>query len=395
MNKVITKTVWMLSLVSLFTDIASEMLYPVMPVFLKYIGFSYVLIGVLEGFAEAVAGLSKPYFGRLSDEKGKRLPFVQLGYSLSALSKPMMAVLFNPLWIFFARSLDRLGKGIRTGARDALLSDEATPETKARVFGFHRSMDTLGAVTGPAVALLFLYFYPASYKTLFLLAFIPGLLAIFSSILIKEKPAAVRPVIKNDNKGIFGFITYWKKSPEQYKRLVIGLLLFALFNSSDAFLLLKMKAAGLSDTMVIAVYIFYNLVYALLAYPLGKVADRIGMKKVMITGLILFMIVYAGFGISNNLYIYFTLFALYGCYAAATEGISKAWISNMVPKTETGTAIGTFTGLQSIAALIASSLTGFAWYSFGPKPAFLITAGVTLIAVIYLSGISYSQKQNQ
>ena len=135
----ITRTIWILSMVSLFTDMASEMLYPIMPIYLKSIGFSIVLIGLLEGIAEATAGISKGYFGKLSDVSGKRKPFVQLGYALSAISKPMMAMFIFPLWIFLSRTLDRFGKGIRTGARDAMLSDEATPETKGKIFGFHRS----------------------------------------------------------------------------------------------------------------------------------------------------------------------------------------------------------------------------------------------------------------
>ncbi len=185
--KYITRTVWILSLVSLLTDAASEMLYPIMPIYLKTIGFSIVLIGVLEGFAEALAGLSKGYFGQLSDNSGKRVPFVQLGYALSTISKPMMAVFTFPLWIFFARAIDRFGKGIRTGARDAILSDEATPQTKGKIFGFHRSMDTFGAVIGPALALIYLYFYPQDYKTLFYVAVIPGLLAVSVSFLLKDK----------------------------------------------------------------------------------------------------------------------------------------------------------------------------------------------------------------
>ncbi|MGZ5286000.1 MAG: MFS transporter, partial [Flavisolibacter sp.] len=145
---------------SLLTDTASEMLYPIMPLYLKTIGFSIVLIGILEGVAEATAGISKGYFGKLSDTSGRRVPFVQIGYAFSAISKPMMAAFIHPLWIFFTRTIDRFGKGIRTGARDAILSDEATPRTKAKVFGFHRSMDTLGAVLGPALALLYLYYNP-------------------------------------------------------------------------------------------------------------------------------------------------------------------------------------------------------------------------------------------
>ena len=186
-QKIITRTVWILSLVSLFNDIASEMLIPVMPMFLKQIGFTIVAIGILEGIAEAVAGLSKSYFGKLSDITGKRLPFVQLGYALSAISKPMMAVFVYPIWIFFARTLDRLGKGVRTAARDAMLSDEATVATKARVFGFNRSMDTLGAVIGPAIALLFLFYFPGKYKALFLWSIIPGVCVILLTRLIKEK----------------------------------------------------------------------------------------------------------------------------------------------------------------------------------------------------------------
>ncbi|TRZ53736.1 MFS transporter [bacterium] len=237
--KYITRTIWILSLVSLFTDAASEMLYPILPVYLKSIGFSVVLIGILEGLAEATAGLSKGYFGKLSDNSRKRAPFVQIGYALSSISKPMMAIFVYPLWIFFARAIDRLGKGIRTGARDAILSDEATPDTKGKVFGFHRSMDTVGAIIGPVFALLYLFFYPEDYKTLFLIAFIPGLASVFISFFLKDKKQPL-PAKKNST-SFFSFLHYWKTSPAIYRKVVIGLLVFTLFNSSDVFLLLKAK----------------------------------------------------------------------------------------------------------------------------------------------------------
>ena len=236
--KIITRTVWILSLVSLFTDIASEMLYPVMPIYLKEIGFSILLIGVLEGVAEATAGLSKSYFGKLSDVSGKRLPFVRVGYLLSAISKPMMALFIYPMWIFLSRTIDRLGKGIRTGARDAMLSDEATPETKGRVFGLHRAMDTLGAVIGPAFALLYLYLFPGNYKILFFIAFIPGIVAITFTFFIKDKKQEAKKV-ELKSASFFSFATYWKESVPAYKKLVVGLLAFTLINSSDVFLLLK------------------------------------------------------------------------------------------------------------------------------------------------------------
>ena len=391
-KKVITKTIWILSLVSLFTDIASEMLYPVLPVFLQQIGFSIVLIDILEGLAEAVAGLSKIYFGQRSDQAGKRLPFVQLGYTLSAISKPMMGIFIFPAWIFLARTMDRIGKGIRTGARDALLSDEATPATKGRVFGFHRSLDTMGAAIGPAVALVYLFYNPGNYRTLFFIAFVPGILAIIASILIKEKRK--NSISKTDSRFNFSIFTrYWTASSAVYKKLVVGLLFFALFNSTDVFLLLQMKANGLNDTAVIGVYIFYNLVYALLAYPIGILADRFGLKKIFLCGLILFAVVYTCFGFKQTMPIYLLLISLYGIYAAATEGIAKAWISNVVDKTETASAIGTYAGFQSIAALIASSVGGMFWYYFGFKGTFLVTAAASILAVLYLSGIS-SKKIN-
>jgi MFS family permease len=365
------------------------MLIPVMPMFLKHIGFTVLWIGILEGIAEAVAGLSKSYFGKQSDLLGKRLPFVQLGYILSAVSKPMMAIFIYPLWIFFARTLDRLGKGVRTGARDAMLSDEATPETKGRVFGFNRSMDTLGAVIGPSIALIFLYYFPNDYKTLFLWSVVPGILVILLTRLIKERPRITNhkpPTtnIKPQTANIFAFISYWKQSSSEYKRLVTGLLLFALFNSSDVFLLLKMKETGLNDTEILGIYIFYNLIYAIIAYPVGIMADKLGLKKIFLLGLAAFVTVYTGFAFTNNLVVFISLFALYGFYAAATDGISKAWITNIADKSDTATAIGTYTGFQSIAALIASSLCGLLWYNFGAMATFLITASVTGFVIIYL-----------
>jgi len=381
MFKGISKTVWVLSIISLCTDAASEMLYPVMPVYLKSIGFSIVFIGLLEGIAEAIAGLSKGYYGKLSDVSGKRVPFVQLGYTLSAISKPMLAFFINPIWVFFSRTTDRLGKGIRTGARDALLSDEATPETKGKIFGFHRSMDTLGAVIGPAIALIYLYFNPSQYKNLFLLAFIPGLLAILSTLFLKQKN---NPAPKEKQKvSFFSFLNYWKQSDSRYRKLLIGLLVFALFNSSDVFLLLKVKEAGINDTYVIGIYIFYNLIYSLSAFPMGLLADKLGMKKIFFTGLVIFSIVYAGMGITSELWWFVILFLLYGIYAAATEGIAKAWISNISDKKDTATAIGTYTGFQSICSLFASSFTGLIWYQWGSTAAFIGTAVVTFLVVVY------------
>ncbi len=381
--KAITRTVWALSLISLFTDTASEMLYPVMPLYLEHIGFSVVLIGLLEGMAEATAGLSKGYFGKRSDLMGKRVPFVQWGYALSAVSKPMMALFILPLWVFFARTVDRLGKGIRTGARDAMLNDASTPQTKGTVFGLHRGMDTLGAAIGPALALVFLHFHPHDYLPLFFIAFIPGVIAVILSLTLRER--APKPKASSSKGGFLSFLGYWKTSPPAYRKLLIGLLFFALFNSTDMFLILRAKSAGLSDTGTIGVYIFYNLVYALASLPLGMLADRIGLKRIFLVGLALFAAVYFGMARESGLIWYGTLFFLYGLYAAATEGISKAWIVNVVDPADSATAIGFFAGFQSLCALLASSLTGLVWYAFGPQVAFIATGAMTVLVLLYVA----------
>jgi len=382
-GKIITRTVLLVSFISFFNDIASEMLYPVMPVFLKSIGFSVLLIGILEGIAEATSGLSKGYFGNLSDSKGKRLPFIQLGYVMSAISKPLLAVTTYPLGIFIVRTTDRLGKGVRTSARDALLSDETSSEHKGKVFGFHRGMDTLGAATGPIFALIFLYFYPEKYIWLFLFAFLPGIIAVTLTVFIKEK----KKESKADSEkrlGFFSYFGYWKKSTRSYKLLIVGLLGFILFNSSDAFLLLGLKEYGYSDTQMIGFYIFYNLVFALLAYPIGILADKIGLKRILIAGFILFGSVYLAMGVSFTLIHFIVIFFFYGAYAASTDGVSKALISNISAKEDTATALGYYNSLASILTLISSMLAGLIWQLFGFKIMFFFAGAGAVLVVIYL-----------
>jgi len=364
------------------------MLYPILPLYLKSIGFSVVLIGLLEGVAEATIGLSKGYFGKRSDSIGKRVPFIRFGYSLSVIAKPLMILFVHPVWVFFTRTLDRLGKGIRTGARDALLSDEATPKTKGRVFGFHRGMDTLGAVFGPAIALVYLYFHPGTYKTLFLISIFPGIIVILISFLLREKK---KEKIEHAGSGSFlSFLSYWKTSPKIFRQVVIGLLVLAIVNSSDVFLLLRLKDVGLTDTYVIGVYIFYNLIYAILSLPMGILADSMGLKKTFLLGLGFFVITYFGMSFKTDICIYLLLFACYGAFYAATEGVAKAWISNIAAKDDTATAIGFYSGFQSIALLLASSLTGLVWYSFGPMYAFMITAVVAVGVMVYFMTIKPS-----
>ena len=382
-QKIFTRTIWVLCFVSLFADIASEMLYPVMPIYLKTIGFTALWIGVLEGIAEAVVGISKGYFGKLSDDKGQRLPFVKLGYFLSNISKPLMAMFAYPVWVLLVRSTDRLGKGIRTGARDAMLSDECTKENKGKVFGLHRAMDTFGAALGPSLALTFLYFYPEHYKPLFLIAFIPGLIGVGLVFFIKEKPKAIATNNDTSKVGLFSYFGYWKKAPFGYKNVLVGLIMFTLFNSSDIFLLLMAKNIGISDLHIIGVYIFYNLIYALFSYPLGSLADKIGMKATFLIGLFLFAIVYGGIAFAKTEFALYILFFIYGVYAAATEGVSKAWIAKLVPASETATAIGFHASCASVATLFASITAGLIWTNYNPAATFAATAAATVLVIVY------------
>jgi len=298
----------------------------------------------------------------------------------------MMALLTYPWWIFIARTIDRLGKGIRTGARDAILSDETRPEHKGKVFGFHRSMDTFGAAIGPVLALVFLWFYPGEYKWLFYLAFFPGMIAIGLTFFLKEKQHTASTDIKKP--GFLSYLQYWKRAAVSYRYLVAGLLLFTLFNSSDAFLLLAIKDKQISDTGMISMYIFYNLIYSLASYPLGMIADKIGLKTMLICGLFLFAGVYLCFGFISSVAGFLVLFFLYGIYAASTEGISKALISNIAAKSDTATAIGFYTSFASIFTLLASSIAGVLWYTLGMKVMFIISGIGVLVVVIYFLFIS-------
>ncbi len=389
----LTRIVVTLSVVSLFTDISSEMLYPVMPVFLTSIGFTALWIGLMEGIAEAVVGLSKGYFGKWSDVSGRRLPFVIIGYLFSSISKPLIAVFTSVAAVFFLRSTDRLGKGIRTAARDAMLVHESDDEHRGKVFGFHRAMDTLGAAMGPVLALIYLHYHPGDYKQLFLYAFIPAVAGVSLLFFLKDRKAEGVSGQNNSMPKFFSFLGYWKKSSSAYKHAAKGLIGFALINSSDAFLLLGAKHAGANDEQVILAYIFYNLVYALLAFPAGALADKIGMKKTFMLGIIFFAATYTGMAFATEAYHVFALFVLYGFYAAIGETVSRAWLSRLSAKDERATALGFYSGMTSLALMAASSAAGGIWVAIGADAVFLFSA-IGAIMVLFYFAFTKPKEQN-
>jgi MFS family permease len=396
----LTRTVLILSGVSLLNDIAGELLYPVLPLYMASIGYGAIWIGILEGLAEAVAGLTKGWFGEWSDKKGVRLPFVRFGYLLSALSKPLVALFsFAPLAILM-RSTDRLGKGIRTGARDAMLADQAGKENRGKIFGFHRALDTTGAVIGPALALLWLAFHRGeNYKSLFYFALIPGLICVLLLFLIKEK--RVKKTTGSFPSSPFSSFGYWNRATPDFRKLVSGIVAFTLFNSSDMFLLLLVKtifSKGIligtlqvdSAMLVVGCYIFYNLVYTLFSYPAGFLSDKFSPKSMLMTGYVCFALAYGGMAIvavnhSQNLFWVLTCFAVYGMYSACTDGVSKAWVSSVCKKNDKGIALGLYAGLTSIATLIASIMAGCLWTLADPSIVFLSAAVMSVIIFFYIT----------
>jgi MFS family permease len=380
-KSVISKTVLLLSFVSFFGDISSELLYPILPLYLKSIGMTSIYIGMLEGIADAVSGISKTYFGKLSDVSGRRMPFVWVGYVLSSFSKAGIGLFLNPIWVLFTRSSDRLGKGVRTAARDAMLSDEATPETKGAVFGFHRSFDTLGAFVGPILTLIYLHYHPGEYRKLFVYAIIPAIFLILLLYFIKEKQHEKK---KETGNLFWNSITYWKIASSEYKRVILLILFFTLMNSSDMFLLLKAKDSGMSDIQTVSLYILYNFVYAISSYQMGILSDRIGRKAIFLTGLFFFILTYGGMAFNTATAGFYVLFIFYGLFAASTEGISKAWISNLCEKRDIATALGFQATTQSIAAMLASFIAGGLWAFTGSNSVFLFSAVGTSLIFIFL-----------
>lgn len=374
------RPVWVLGLVSLLVDLSSELLYPVLPLYLaSALGTPFVLIGLIEGMAEVTAGLSKGYFGALSDRVGRRKAFVVAGYTLSALTKPLPGLWAAWPAVLAARVLDRVGKGVRTAPRDALLAAYAPPGMRGRVFGLHRALDTLGAALGPAAALWWLHTRPGDYRPLFFVAFVPALAGAALTLVVRERRPDPAPDVR-EGPASERLGPFWRAAPAGYRGLVVTLVGFALFNSSDVFLLLRAREAGLGDTGALAGYILYNLVYAAAAYPAGRLSDRVGRRATLAGGLVLFAAAYGGFAVASSAAAFAALFALYGLFAALTEGVAKAWLADLLPDALRGRGMGLHAASVSLAALVASGATGWLWTATGPALPFALAATAALVA---------------
>ncbi len=388
-SKKISKNIIVLSIVSLLNDISSEMVYPVVPIFLtSVLGVPANIIGLIEGLADASSKILMSVSGYISDKFHKRKLFVEVGYSFAAFSHLILAVSNSWPLVLFSRVLNRSGKGLRTAARDAIITESTDKESRGFSFGFHRTMDGLGGVIGPLLAVLLMGLFANNYKLLFILAFIPasiGALVIFFFVSDKKRAPGDDLTMKFD----------WGKTSSSFRIFLLISFIFAIGNSSDAFLILRSQNLGLSVSLTIFAYVIFNFVSSVFSLPAGMLADKFGSKKIIFIGFVIFSFVYWCFGWTNSASVVWILFPIYGVFMALTEGVSKAYISKLVPHEISASTFGIYQTAMGIATLIASTVAGTLWSSFGPKTPFYFGSVMALIAAILFLSLSKNIKAQQ
>jgi MFS family permease len=376
----INRNVWAMGWTSLLNDSSSELLYPVLPLFLTItLGAPAAAVGAVEGAAEATSQVVGLAVGRRSDQLRRRMPFVWVGYTLSNIAKPLVAVAPAWGWVLGARVLDRAGKGVRTAPRDALLRDSSEPGQTGSVFGFHRFMDSLGAVIGPLLALLLLV-AGLSLREVIAVSVVPALLTMLALRRVHDVPrTAPQPAAAATERGSLRALgtPFWVFTG--------AWTIFSLGNSADVFLLLRAHDLGLGTTAVVLAYALYNTLYSGLSWPLGSLSDRIGKRRVLAVGLLVFAAVYAGFAVATNDVLVWPLMAVYGVYIAATDGVGKALVSDLSPADERATGQGMFKLATGGAAVVASLVAGVLWQRVSPSSVFVLGAISALLGLAALA----------
>jgi MFS family permease len=370
----VTRNVFLLGVVSFVADIASEMAYPLIPVFLtSTLGAPVAAMGAIEGVAEGTASLLKVASGWLSDRVGRRKGLVTAGYALSALGKALLALAFVWPQVFMARFVDRFGKGVRTSPRDALIADGTPPSLLGRAFGFHRALDTAGAVVGPLIALLLVGGLGLGIRTVLLVAVVPGVATVgLLMLLVRDIPVKSAVHAEADDPP--------SRAPGVYWAFLAIVLVFAIGNSSDTFLILRAKDVGLSVSLVVVAYVAYNVSYTLLSMPAGVVSDRVDRRLLFALGLVIFGLVYLGFAWLPSTAWVWPLFVVYGCYMALTEGTGRALVAEAAPLGRRGTFLGLYHTSVGLAAVLASVMAGLLWQTVAPAAPFAVGAGMAFAA---------------
>jgi len=385
-SSVISKNVIILGFVSLFNDFASEMIYPIVPLFLtNVLGAPVAVVGLIEGIAESTASVLKVVSGWLSDKFRKRKIFVTLGYTCSTISKLFIGLAYSWPLVLFARFLDRFGKGVHTSARDALITEYSLDTNRGLSFGYHRAMDTVGAVIGPLCAILLLYLFRGNMRPIFFIAFIPGLIGVLLLLfLVKEK--------SNQSTKLAAPKVSWKNLDPAFKTFLFISLTFAIGNSSDVFLILRAQNLGLAVIMTIFLYVLYNCTYALFSTPAGIISDKIGPRKVLISGFVIFALVYLAFGLINNSLWLWLLFPIYGCYIALTDGVGKAYIANLTTPENSGTVFGIYQTATGLVTFFASLIAGLLWQYISVWSPFILGGIMALVAALLFAVLQNKQE---
>ena len=363
-------------LTSFLTDTSVKMVYSVMPMFLLSIGASKTSLSLIEGIAESTAALIKTLSGFWSDKIGKNKPFMLIGYGISALIIPLYSFVISPIQVLYLRFIERFGKGIRTAPRDSLIAGSVTNGETGRSFGLQKAMDNSGAILGPLAAFVLLIFFPDNYRLIFLFAGIPAILSIFVIIFgIKEAKKSKESLFKK-----FHFNDF----PKKYYLFLVIIFIFTLGNSTDALLMVKANEVGVRVTFIPLVYMVTSIVSVLLSIPIGSLSDRIGKERILIIGYLIYTIVYFGFGVTTSIGSIVALFAVYGLYSAATDGIQKAFISDMIDNNKQGTGLGIYNALLGITLLPASLIAGLLYDKVNSSIPFYFGAATAAVSAVLM-----------
>ncbi len=383
----ISKNVLVLGFVSFLTDVSSEMIFPILPLFLSTIlGVGTQVIGLIEGVADSMAGLSDIIFGYFSDKMERRKDFVLAGYGLSSVLK--VGLIFANSWpmVFVVRGAERIGKSLRGAPRDAIIAASTNEKNRGKAFGLHRSMDTAGAIIGPAIAYLILNVLgntEPGFRAVFAASIIPAFLAVLAIILfVKEPQGGKKPAEMRVKRP--GFWTTLRTLSSKYRRFVIVSMLFSLAYFSFALLLVRADELGVEPENILLLYLLYNIVYLFASVPAGIVSDRLGRKNVIVASFIIYALICIGFSTFTSFWQLTALFALYGIFVAVDEGVNKAYISDMTDEKERATAFGAYSTAVSAAYLPANVVFGIIWAGFGAGFAFSVAGFVALIAGVAL-----------
>lgn len=383
----LSRNVFFTGLVSLFMDISSEMVYPLVPLFLTgVLGTTKTTVGIIEGIAEATASILKVFSGYMSDRLGKRKLLMTIGYGISAVSRPIIA--YSGTWfeVLTARFIDRFGKGIRTSPRDAIIADSTEVGSLGLAYGFHRSMDTVGAIIGPAVAFALLFFFVDNLRLVFLVSTIPAIIAVALIIFfIKERKKTKEELAHLPKLNIRQF-----NGPFRSYMVVIGL--FSLGNFADAFLVLQAQNLGVSKELIPIIYLVYNIIYAISSVLLGALADKVGIKNVILASFVFFSLIYLGVSQATSALHIWILFPIYGIYKGMTEGTQKAYLAFLSPKEHKATAFGIYYTVSGLMLLPASIIAGYLWDNIGPGTTFLYGSAMSIVAAIIFAAAGKRDK---